>query len=56
MPHDHHQHAHEAGHDHGHDHAPQDFGRAFAIGIALNLLFVAVLLWTALQMLLKAVG
>ena len=30
-------------HDHdGHDHAPADFGRAFAIGTALNLAFVAV--------------
>ena len=32
--------AHE--HHHGHSHAPADFGRAFAIGIALNLGFVAV--------------
>src|SRR6476661_6165532 len=32
-----------AGHDHHHDqHAKADFGRAFAIGIALNLGFVAV--------------
>ncbi|HYU96063.1 MAG TPA: cation diffusion facilitator family transporter [Sphingomicrobium sp.] len=31
-----------AGHDHQHPHAPVDFGRAFAIGIALNLGFVAV--------------
>jgi len=31
-------------HDHGHahDHAPADFGRAFAIGIALNLAFVGI--------------
>jgi len=29
-------------HHHGHHHAPADFGRAFAIGIALNLGFVAV--------------
>lgn len=29
-------------HPHAHDHAPADFGRAFAIGIALNLGFVAV--------------
>lgn len=29
-------------HDHAHDHAPADFGRAFAIGIALNVGFVAV--------------
>jgi cobalt-zinc-cadmium efflux system protein len=39
--HDHHHHAH--GHDHGHHHhAPADFGRAFAIGIALNLAFVLI--------------
>ena len=34
-----------AGHSHGghgHSHAPKDFGRAFAIGVALNLGFVAV--------------
>ena len=45
--HDHHDHA---GHDHshgsahgpGHAHAPKDFGAAFAIGIALNIGFVAV--------------
>lgn len=42
MSHDHHHHhwpgaAHGAG---GHRHAPQDFGRAFAIGITLNLVFV----------------
>ena len=44
--HGHHHHAdkHE-GHDHGghgHSHAPKDFGRAFAIGTALNLGFVIV--------------
>src|SRR5215469_7472679 len=37
MSHDHHGHAHS----HGHDHAPGDYGRAFAIGIALNLVYVA---------------
>lgn len=47
-----HNHAHDHGHSHGHDHshgaghghshAPADFGRAFAIGIALNLVFVIV--------------
>lgn len=42
MSHDHHHHhgpgaAHGTG---GHSHAPQDFGRAFAIGIALNMVFV----------------
>ncbi len=31
---------HSHHHDHGHVHAPADFGRAFAIGIALNLGFV----------------
>ena len=43
--HDHHGHGHGHGHDHGHDHhghAPENFDRAFAIGIALNLGFVAV--------------
>jgi len=34
--HDHHHHSH------GHGHGPADFGRAFAIGTALNLIFVAV--------------
>ena len=29
-------------HEHGHDHAPKDFGRAFAIGVTLNLGFVLV--------------
>ena len=34
---DHHHHAHGGHHHHhGHSHAPADFGRAFAIGIALN--------------------
>jgi cobalt-zinc-cadmium efflux system protein len=37
----HHGHGHR--HDHGHHHhAPADFGRAFAIGTALNIAFVAV--------------
>jgi cobalt-zinc-cadmium efflux system protein len=37
QPHDH------SGHTHGaHAHAPADFGRAFALGIALNLAFVAI--------------
>ena len=30
------------GHDHAHAHAPADFGAAFAIGIALNVGFVAI--------------
>jgi cobalt-zinc-cadmium efflux system protein len=38
--HGHHHHGHGHGH-HGHSHAPADFGRAFAIGTALNLAFVA---------------
>lgn len=37
--HDHHAHAHGG---HGHVHAPADFGRAFAIGIALNTGFVLI--------------
>jgi cobalt-zinc-cadmium efflux system protein len=42
--HHHHDHAHSHGHSHGHghSHAPASFGRAFAIGIALNLGFVIV--------------
>jgi len=39
--HDHHGHDHTHG-GHGHVHAPADFGRAFAIGIALNIVFVVV--------------
>lgn len=45
---DHARHQAHDGHDHhgpdqaGHDHAPVDFGRAFAIGIALNVGFVLV--------------
>ena len=35
----HHGHSHGHGH-HGHSHAPKDFGRAFAIGAALNLMVV----------------
>ncbi|MCC2976128.1 cation diffusion facilitator family transporter [Sphingomonas sp. PL-96] len=44
MAHDHANHGHSHGHHHGHGHhhAPADFGRAFAIGTALNLLFVAI--------------
>ena len=46
--HHHHDHAHDGvGHGHGHGghhhhHAPADFGRAFAIGIVLNTVFVLV--------------
>ena len=35
-------HAHDHAEAHGHGHAPASFGRAFAIGIALNLGFVIV--------------
>ncbi|MCB5426184.1 cation diffusion facilitator family transporter [Altererythrobacter sp. CC-YST694] len=41
-------HGHASGHSHGHapghghSHAPADFGRAFAIGVVLNSIFVAV--------------
>ncbi|HET7413192.1 MAG TPA: cation diffusion facilitator family transporter [Pararhizobium sp.] len=34
-------HEHDHGH-HGHSHEPANFGRAFAIGIALNIAFVAI--------------
>jgi cobalt-zinc-cadmium efflux system protein len=34
-----------AAHDHGHSHAPASFNRAFAIGIALNMAFVAIEAW-----------
>jgi len=37
-----HGHAHDHSHGHGHSHAPADFGRAFAVGAALNIGFVAV--------------
>ena len=39
----HHHHDHDHGHGHGHHHhAPASFGRAFAVGIALNTAFVVV--------------
>ncbi len=38
-----HDHSHPAGGSHaGHSHAPADFGRAFAIGVVLNTLFVVI--------------
>jgi cobalt-zinc-cadmium efflux system protein len=37
-----HPHAHPHIHGHGHPHAGADYGRAFAIGIALNLAYVAI--------------
>ena len=41
MPHDHSQHHSHAG-GHSHAHAPASFGRAFAIGVGLNLAYVLV--------------
>ena len=32
----------ETGHGHGHHHGPADYGRAFAIGVTLNLAFVGI--------------
>lgn len=40
--HHHHDHGHAHSHSHGHSHAPTDFGKAFAIGIALNIGFLAI--------------
>ncbi|MGN6057823.1 MAG: cation diffusion facilitator family transporter [Sphingomicrobium sp.] len=37
-----HSHSHSHGHSHARSHAPESFGRAFAIGIALNLAFVVI--------------
>ncbi|OJW68356.1 MAG: cation transporter [Sphingomonadales bacterium 63-6] len=37
-----HNHLHDHASGHGHSHAPADFGRAFAIGVVLNSIFVAV--------------
>lgn len=67
--HDHKGHAHDHGHSHGHghghghhghSHAPADFGRAFAVGAALNILFVAAEaaagLWTGSLALLADAG
>lgn len=60
--HDHHGHSHHGhGHGgHGHAHAPTSFGRAFAIGIALNIGFVLVEggagLWTGSVALLADAG
>ncbi len=48
--HDHpHQHGYGHAHDHQHVHAPASFDRAFAIGITLNLLFVAIEAWFGWQ-------
>ena len=47
--HDHkHSHAHSHGH-HGHSHAPASYGRAFAIGISLNVIFVALEIYFGIQ-------
>ncbi|MXP25771.1 cation diffusion facilitator family transporter [Altererythrobacter indicus] len=40
--HGHHGHSHGHGHHHGHVHAPANYGRAFAIGVVLNSVFVIV--------------
>jgi len=37
-----HHHGHGHPHDHGHAHAPASYGRAFAVGVALNSAFVLV--------------
>src|SRR5215218_9076574 len=67
--HDHADHAHDHGHAHGHHghshghshpHAPVDMGRAFAIGVALNTVFVVIEagagLWTGSLALLADAG
>ena len=40
--HDHDHHGHDHAHGHAHHHAPANFDRAFAIGISVNILFVAI--------------
>jgi cobalt-zinc-cadmium efflux system protein len=40
--HDHDHHDHDHHHGHGHSHAPASFGKAFAVGITLNTIFVVV--------------
>ncbi len=42
MDHTHHSHSHHHGHSHGSSHAPNNFGRAFAVGIILNFAFVLI--------------
>ncbi|MFN9849752.1 MAG: cation diffusion facilitator family transporter [Alphaproteobacteria bacterium] len=65
MAHDHHDHDHRHDHGHGHGsghhhHAPKDMGRAFAIGVTLNIAFVgaevAAGLWTGSLALLADAG
>ncbi|MCC2546021.1 cation diffusion facilitator family transporter [Hymenobacter sp. BT175] len=41
MAHNHSHHSHGHSHGHAHDHGPMHYGRAFGVGIGLNLLFVA---------------
>ena len=35
-------HSHNHTHDHGHSHRPADYNRAFAIGVALNVIYIVV--------------
>src|SRR6478735_4208823 len=72
MAHEHHDHAHDPAHDHHdhghghshagghHHHAPANMGRAFAIGVILNTVFVAAEvgagLWTGSLALLADAG
>lgn len=44
MAHGHDHHSHDHGHSHGpgHSHAPANFGRAFAVGVTLNTLYVVL--------------
>jgi len=35
-------HTHNHSHDHGHSHTPADYNRAFAIGVALNVIYIVV--------------
>ena len=35
-------HTHHHTHDHGHSHAPANYNRAFAIGVALNVVYIVV--------------
>ena len=56
----HHHHGHDHGHGHGHHHGPASYDRAFAIGIGLNLFYVAAEvaagLWTGSVALLADAG
>ena len=35
-------HTHNHSHDHGHSHGPVNYNRAFAIGVALNVVYIVV--------------